>query len=269
MPVANNTIRQVWYYTDTSDNPLTGMVSPTDVTLTLKADLGNGTGTASETVSWVERGGGFYDIIFTPLSSGFYSLFLRELNVNSNGRLWTFSYEISSAGAAYLPAYANAFCAETDIERWTQTLIDGTTTPNDTQAAGFAQNRANILMSLCSGWGFSVTPQTVTNGSRVQSLLREANAIGAALDYTLAQQLRVSPSVSDRVNLFQAMWDQYVGREGAPGSPMAHIPGYLEIEVRMNLSSLATDQIISGDTIAADSGPVQDVGIQMSMSDLY
>jgi len=231
--------------------------------------LGSGTLAASETVSWVERSGGFYDIIFTPLSSGFYSLFLRELNVNSNGRLWTFPYEVVSAGAIYMPAYANAFCSESDIERWTQILIDGTTSPNDTQAAGFAQNRANILMSMCSGWGFSVTPATVAAGSRAQSLLREANAIGAALDYTLAQQLRMSPSTSDRVGLLQAMWDQYVGREGAPGSPMAHIPGYLEIEIRMNLSSLATDQIISGDTIAAPAQQVQDVGILIGMGDLY
>lgn len=269
MPVSGSTIRFVHLYLDANDAPLTGQTSPANITFQLMRDSGSGMVAASETVSFAETATlGYYNISFTPVNSGTYTLFIQELA--GGKRQPRYDFQVSAAGAVYAPAFSGAFCSLSDMQRWTQTTISPSTNPTDTDAAGFAQNRANILMALTAGWGYSITPGTVPFGSRVQSLLREANCIGAALDYTLAQQFRQSPSLSDRPRLLQEMWNQYVGREGAPGSPMAHIPGYLEIEVKMNLSSLATDYILSGDTLPPDDVDApQALPIMVGIGDTY
>lgn len=139
-----------------------------------------------------------------------------------------------------------AYCAETDIERWTQTAITASTTPSDSEAAVFAVARANILSSLCAGFGYTVTPTTVTAGSRLDYLLGEANAIGAALDYTVAQQFARSPSLSERAERLQILWFQYTGNQDENNPEI----GYIEKEIHGNLASLSTDHILSGDTTA-------------------
>lgn len=259
--VAGNVVKQPYLFLDADGvTPLVGATTPADITFALKRYTSSGTVAASETVTFVALGSGYYDITFTPENSGLYSLFSVEVTGAQRPR--EFYFDILSAGATYLPSYANAFCSESDIERWLQFSIDASTNPNDTETAGFAQTRANVLMSLCASLGYTVTPSTVTAGSRLESLLRDANAIGAALDYSIAQQFRQSPSRSERIDYLLGQWQQYYGPgpfEGTPGAKPAG-PGYIEIEIRGNLTSLATDHILSGDTIASTPTYPTDVG---------
>jgi len=274
MPVAGNAIHQQWVILDILGAPLGGMTMPADIVAKLNRSTSTAIVAASETVSMSPIAGqtGYYNITFTPESSGIYFLELNEINANTLKRRWPFTYEIVSAGAVYLPSFANAFCAETDVERYLQKAIDANTSPSDSETAGFAQSRAVVLMSLCAGFGLTVTPATVTPASRLEGLLREANAIGAALDYELAQQLRVSPNRTERIDYFLGMWQQYYGPgpfEGTPGAKPPG-PGYIEIEIARNLVSLATDHILSGDTAAPVSGGTPtDAGIQVGMGSVY
>ena len=237
------------------------MVSPTDVTLSLFVDAGSGFAAAGETVTWAPVSGqtGYYDISYAPSGSGLYKLLLQEINASSMGRRWQFTQEVVAAGATFLPSFANAFCSESDVERWLQQSIDVTTSPTDTQTAAFAESRAAVLMTLCASLGYPVTPSTVTAGSRLESLLREANAIGTALDYTAAQILSLQPSKSDRFDYFRQLWLDYYG--GVPVGFVTPVPGVIEKEIKANLVSLGTDHILSGDTLPSnDSGTVTDGG---------
>jgi hypothetical protein len=263
VPVANNTIRQVWLFLDNADAPLAGMLSPGDVELILKRDSGSGTVTATETVTWTALGLGYYEISFTPTQSGIYSLFLHELNVGSMMRRWLFTFEVIAAGSVFAPAYTDAFCAETDIERWLQESISSTTKPSDTEAAAFAVSRAALLMAVCEKYGVTTTPTTITAGSRLLNILRDCNAIGAALDYTTAQSFGVMPSRTDRISAFDALWRQYVYD---PANPKAM--GILALELN-NETTFPTDHILSGDTAASGQGQGTDMGIQVSMTDVY
>lgn len=260
--VANNVIVELWTILDFNSDPLTGMTTPADITFTLHRESGGTMIAAGESITFAEVGStGHYYIAFTPLNTGVYVLQLKELNASSLQRTWRFDdYLVVAAGASFSASYANAYCAETDIERWLQQAISGTTNPSDTEAAGFAESRASILTSLVNGWGYAVTPSTVTAGSVLEDLLREANAIGAALDYTIAQVFGRSPSRTDRVEALQALWEQYVGTEKTVG--------YLQQEVRKNLASLASDHILSGDTQADPTAPTvapyaEPIGIKM------
>src|SRR3972149_9016362 len=136
------------------------------------------------------------------------------------------TYDVFSAGSVFLPSYANAFCSEADIERWLQQAISASSKPTDDEAAAFAESRAAILMSLCARLGFAVTPATVESGSRLQDLLREANAIGAAMDFTIAQFFAEAPSKSDRAEELNALWNRYVGE---PTLGPARAIGYLGV----------------------------------------
>lgn len=263
--VVNNIIVDAWTVLDVNSLPLTGVTSPAGVTLVLQRQSGAHMITAAEAVTWTEVGvTGRYDISFTPLNSGLYVLYGLEIHASSMGRTFEFRWYVVTAGAVFSPSFTNAFCALNDIERWTQTAIDSTTAPNDTEAAAFAESRAAILMSLCAKWGFAVTPATITSGSRLEDLLREANAIGAALDYTIAQQFARSPNLSDRVERLQLQWLQYVG------NLESGLIGILETEVSGNLSSLSTDHILSGDTVAYTEGAAPtSVPIGVTMGSLY
>lgn len=262
--VAGNVIVDGWTVLDLASAPLTGMTTPADIELVLQRQSGSAMVAAAESVAFPEIGStGRYSIVFTPVNSGLYILYLKELHASSLGRTDEFRYEIVSAGATYSPSYSQAFCAESDIEMWLQQGIDSTTNPDDTEAAAFAESRAAILMALLSKWGVTVTPSTVTAGSVLEDLLRRANSIGAALDYTVAQQLAYRPNVSDRAERFQILWDQLVSED-------KDAPGALFVEAHAQIC-LATDHILSGDTLAAASASVQgqDVGIQVGMGSLF
>src|SRR5262245_56513134 len=164
--------------------PKSGMtVAGGDVTFLLHRQSGVAMIAASETVTMTEIGvTGTYSIVFTPQNTGLYILQIHELNVGTFQRWYKFpDYTVVTAGSIFAPSWANAFCAETDVERWLQTGIDATTNPSDAETPAFAESRAAILMSLCASLGLAVTPSNVSSYSRLQDLLREANAIGTAL----------------------------------------------------------------------------------------
>lgn len=263
--VLGDTIVRGYTIWDTSNDPLTGMTAPTDVVFYLHRESSGTMVAASETVTLTEIGStGHYYISFTPENTGAYRLQVEELNASTNMSIFAWDFVVHAAGAVFLPSYSNAFCAESDIERWLQQTISSTTAPDDTETAGFAETRAAILMSICARFGLTITPSTVTSGSRLEDILREANAIGAAMDYTMAQQFGKAVSLSDRWARLRDLWMEYVG------TPTDSNPGYLILEVQGNLASLATDHIISGDTNAYPEGSTptsQPIGI--GMGDLF
>ena len=264
--VAGNLVLDQWTVLDGNSDPLTGMLVPADVTLTLLRQSGSTMIAASETVAWTEIGvTGRYYLSFTPQNTGLYVLILREIDGNTQQRVYEFRYDVLAAGATFAPSYANAFCAETDVERYLNQQIDSTTSPNDTAAAGWAEGRADALESLCAALGNPVTPATITAG-RLQGLLREANSIGAAMDYRMAQAFKTGAAKTEHVEALLEMWESYVGKY-VNGKMQ---PGTIAMEITSNLASLATSHVLSGDTTArADEAAPQDVGLQIRMTDLY
>lgn len=207
MPVANTTVRQVWKMIDDTGAPLTGKASPGDVALLLKRDTGSGTGAAPEAVTWTELGAGFYEIAFTPQAGGLYTLFLDELV--GLARDWWFVYEVFAAGAVFLPAFSNAFCAETDVERWTQLTFDSGSKPTTNEVAALAQARASEMRGILVAQGWTISPTSVASGSIEQDMLREANAIAAAADAYLIKFVDVEPGQTQKA---EALLNEYERR---------------------------------------------------------
>ena len=95
--------------------------------------------------------------------------------------------------------------------------------------------------------------------------MRRANAIGAAIDYTVAQQFGKTPSLSERAERLETLWIQLVGDDN-PNT----LPGIIEEEIKGNLASLATNHILSGDTAAAPaSTPPTEEPIGIGMGELF
>ena len=254
----------VW---DLNNNPLTGMVETTDILFTLHRQSGSAMVAASEDVVLTEIGAtGHYSIVFTPVNLGAYRLTLEEINVNTGLQIVAWDFNVLPAGAVFLPSFVNAFCAESDIERYLGRTISATTNPTATQAAGFAEEIAAILSSIASKRGHAVTPLTVVAGSRLEDILRAANAIGAARFYVEAQQLGISPNTSVQFDRLTMLWEEYV----RPGNGKDIPPGYLIEEIKGNLASLSTDHILSGDTLANPEGsPPTSLPIGVTMGDLF
>jgi hypothetical protein len=244
--------------------PLTGMTTPGDIEIVLQRESASTMIAASETVTWTEVGvTGRYSIAFTPENTGLYVMYLRELHASSFQRTFEFRFRVATAGSDFSATYANAYCAETDLERWLQQAISATSEPSDTEAAGFAETRASILSSLCARLGYTVTPATITAGTHLEDLLRDANAIGASMDFLIAQETGRSPSESEKPGRLEGLWNTYVGiaDERNPKT------GLIEQEIKGNLAGLASDHIISGDTLAATTPATaptnEDIGVTM------
>lgn len=267
MPYApQNLVSQMWEVIDLNDPPgvVTGLTVPADVTLALRRSSGTTSVVASETVSWAETGTpGNYVITFTPQNAGTYVLTIQELNALTTKRRWSSTFEILPAGAVFTPSYANGFCAETDVERYAGLSFTNTSDPvTSSMVAGFVEERAATLMSLCSFWGVSVTPSSVTLGSRLEDMLRAANAIGAAFDAVVAWYTQVEPAENEKARLLLARWLAFVG----DGQKLI---GILQMETEGTIS-LGSSHILSGDTTArANENAPQDIGLQFRMGDLF
>ena len=211
MPSVGQTVRVLWTIFDQSGNPLTGMAAPADITFKLNRTVSNKIVKATETITMVELADdpGSYEIKFPPDFQGLYTLQLKELNVNTNGDQYRFPIEVFAAGAEYLPAFANAFCSEADVARWSQLSFDDTSKPTSLEVAGFAEGRASEIISVMAGALWTITPATVTDGSVEQDMLRECNAVGAAADAWLAKVLDTDPGRSDKV---KDLFDEYEKR---------------------------------------------------------
>lgn len=214
MPVAGNVVRNDWLFLDAAGAPKAGVVAPTDLTFELVRDAGAGFGAASEAVPSTVSGTfyavpgmpGHYNLEYTPTGPGLYVLYLNEIAVDSTGRRWHFPCEVVSAGSQYLPSFANAFCAESDVERWTQLAFDTTSKPTSAEVAGFSQARASEMRSVFAASGWTVSPSTITAGSVEQDMARECNALGAAADAWMAKFMDTEPAESAKADRFL---DQY------------------------------------------------------------
>jgi len=265
--VVDEIIVELWTILDVNSDPLTGMTEPTDIEFTLHRQSGSAMIAASETITFAEIGStGHYSISFTPENTGLYVLQLKELHASTLLRTYRFpDMTVLQAGAVFLPSFANSYCSEADIERWLNQSLDSGTTPSATEAAAFAEVIASVLSSMCASWGLSITPTTVTAGSRLEDIMRDANAVGAAMHYVVSQQYGKSPSRSNKGDALEAVWYQFIGDPTVKDSK-----GYLEKEVRGNLASLATDHILSGDTAArVDEGVPVAGPIGIGMGDLF
>jgi hypothetical protein len=261
--VAQNLILEPWTILDVNSNPLTGMTSPADITFSLKRQSGSTFVAASEVVGFAESAvAGTYAITVTPQNTGTYINELKELNVGTLQRTWRFVYEVLPAGAVFSPSFANAFCAETDIERYLGLSFTATSQVTSTQAAGFAEERAAYIMAMCAAWGSVITPSSVIPGSRLEDLLRAANAIGAAFDAAVSWYTQVEPAENEKARLLMARWVSLMG----DGEKLV---GLIETEIETNLTGgFETDNVLSGDTIARNTDIRQDVGLLVRMDDL-
>lgn len=250
MPVAGNTVRDEWFYMDATEAPLTGMLINVDVTLTLRRDIGAGFVAAPEAISWTELGGGYYQIAFTPLSGGLYRAYLKELNVNSFLRRWTFPFEIVSAGSTFLPSFANAFCSEGDVESWAGFDFQSGSKPTSDQVAGFAQSRSSEMRSIMAAEGWVVGPGTVTPGGPEEDMLRMANAIGAAADAWLSKFMDTDPARTEKAT---QLLEEYQTRLDRLQAYAAKVAGS---------AHLIRTPMTSGEVTLADETAIQDVGLR-------
>lgn len=246
--------------------PLSGVTYPSNpgISILLTRQSGSTMVVASETVAWTEIGTtGTYFFSFTPTLTGLYVLTITSLltgsGAGSDGAIVPFRYEVLAAGAVNTPSYQNAYCAESDVERYLLQPIDSTTKPNDTQVASFAVGRSARLTSLMQGLGKTTSPaDTALAGTTLLSILREAAAVGAALDASVAQVFSTGKDLTTKIVSLIAAWTSYVGEY--KGS--VWVQGAIGQEIEHNAVSLTSSHILSGDTQArvSDSG-TQDIGI--------
>lgn len=253
--VVGNTIIRYWTVLDAAFAPLTGMVVPTHVTLKLHRQSGATMIVAAEqaamAASWAEIAGdpGHYYFAFVPLSTGLYVAELQELEPTSLLRQQPFEFSVTSAGAQFAASYANAFCAESDIERWCQFSIDGGTKPTSSEAAAFAEARASEIIGILAAEGWIVAPgDAALVGTPGEDMLRECNAILAAADCYLAKFMDTEPAKTEkagalleegqrRLERLIAYADKVSGKASI-GSPMVDGEVTLRDETRIEDSGL-------------------------------
>jgi len=258
MPVVGGTIRQPWVILDADGVEVAGMVSPTNVELRLRRDNGTQTVDATETVTLTDHTGGDYDITFTPVNAELYTLFLRELNpaepvapITAGRRYW-WTYEVLAVGAVYLPAFSNAFCGQSDVERWTQLAFNSTSKPTTTQVAAFAQARAGEIRAAVATEGWTIAPGNVGYdvGSYAEDLLREANAIAAAADAYLAKFVDVDPAQTQKAI---ALLEEYQRR-------LERLVGFAVTVAGQ--SDLIRSPMTEGELTLKSETPVEDTGLR-------
>lgn len=262
---AQNQIIQKWRALDLNNPPgvVSGLTYPADVALDIERTSGNTFIAASESIGWVETSRpGDYSIYFTPQNTGTYFLTVQELSALTMQRNWIYTFEVLPAGAIFVPSPAGCFCAVSDAARYAGLTLTNTSTPVTTDMAlAFCEERAAGIMAMCSFWGLSVTPTTVTTGSILEDLLRSANAIGAAIDIVVAWYADVEPSESGKVRSLMQSWVNLMG-DGAK------VLGAIQTQVVGTVGSFATDHVLSGDTLARSSDVRQDIGLLVRMDDL-
>jgi hypothetical protein len=251
VPVVGSTVRVVWTILDQNGNPLTGMVAPADISFRLHRTIGSGTVASGETVSMVEVAAspGTYDISYTPIGTGLYTLQLKELNANTGFQQYRFPIDVFAAGSEAIPTFDDAFCSESDVERFAQLQFDASSDPSDADVALFAAGRAKEMQGLFAGVGWTITPAGIIANSVEQGILREVNAVGAAGDAWLAKNRDDAPASSEHG---RALLDEYQLR--------------LERAVQYARSVMGTDHIrtpmTSGELTLRTETPVDDSGLR-------
>jgi hypothetical protein len=252
MPVVGSTVRLVWTIMDQNGDPLTGMtVGGGDVSFRLHRSTSSGSVASGETVSMAEIGStGTYEITYVPTGTGLYTLQLRELNANTLMQQYRFPTDVFSAGSEPTPTFADAFCAESDVERFAQLDFDADSRPSVDEVALFAAGRASEMRGLLAMAGWVVSPTTVTPLSVEQVILRETNAVGAAGDAWLARNRESSPAASEHG---RALLDEYEIRLARAVEYGRKILGGNKISSPMT----------KGEVTLADEAPITDAGLSV------
>lgn len=199
--VVGNVVVQQWTILKaTTSLPLTGMTSPADIEFYLHRQSGSAMVAASESITFGEEGStGHYYTAYSPEEPGLYIEQLREKNVQTFKRWYRFSdVTVVAAGSTFMPAYANAYCAESDIERWCGLEFSGTSVPTSDQVVAFAEERASEMTAILAGAGYAITPVTVVSDSPEEDMLRAANAIAAASDALIVKFMNESPNRTEK-----------------------------------------------------------------------
>lgn len=202
--------------------------------------LGRDGAEAIETVTVAEIGTtGLYAFTFTPLTAGTYALAAQELATIPDSAEADFDREwiVTSAGSDFSPAYTNAFCAQTDIERYCGTTFSASTTPSATYVEGFAEEIAARIMANFPA-GIAITPAGMSSplslatdsGLILEDLLRQANAIGAASRAKRASLLGQTPNDSPVPDILWGMFLDLAGGYDPVRRQMVEgaIPAYLK-----------------------------------------
>jgi len=250
MPVLGTTVRVVWTILDQNGDPLTGMtVLGGDISFRLHRSTSAGTVASGETVSMAEVGSsGTYEISYTPASTGLYTLQLKELNASTNGQQYRFPVDIFAAGSQAVPTFADAFCAETDVERFAQLQFDASSVPSDDDVALFAAGRAKEMQGLLAAAGWTITPATIDADSVEAGILREVNAVGAAGDAWLSKNRDVMPAASEHG---RALLDEYELR----------LTRAVEYARRVLGTNLVGSPMTTGEVTLRDESSIEDSGL--------
>jgi hypothetical protein len=246
---------------DTSNNPVTSGA-------TFNTDLFLDAVTTGEVVTITHLADGVHRGTFTPLSAGTYFCAVLELAfANSKRDRHEFTFDVASAGTTFAASYANAFCAQSDIESATGSTYGAATEPSATQVAAFAQQVASALTAICFGVGKTLTPAggsapidtSTTVGKNLSDMMRTANALGAAELAVIAAYRGAVPSEAmDRANLFYEQFVRYAG--GVHPLTKAKVTGLI---CETLLAAFQNEQVsrsethVSSGSVSAWTGPSQ------------
>ena len=248
--VINQIVVAPWTYVDADLTPLTGQTAPANVTLTLMRQSGSTMILAAEAVTWTEIGAtGHYYLTFTPLNTGLYRIRVQQLA----GALIQESIDVSvfTSGATFAANFTNAYCSESDVERWFGLDVDASSTPTVSQVAAFAEGRASELTTFAALNGFTVTPATVTADSEEEDILRELNAIAAAADSLVSKFIQTQPLRTEKAEIL--IENEYKPRLEAFGKWL--------ISVKMP-GGVVRSHIQSGEVTEFSEAQITDAGIE-------
>jgi hypothetical protein len=238
---------------------------------------------ASESVTVSYLGDGNYMFQFSPTAAGTYGMVMTELvsvaNPNSVQNGFTQSWIVTSSGVPEFSAtFDNAFCGQSDVERYAGRKFTTTTTLSQNELAGMAEETAAYLIAQTSQAGHTITPDSMgappdlstVAGQVLEDMLRAANALGVAARADRAGYLGANPNSSNRAEIF---YGQFIGLAGGYDPATAKeiegaIPRYIQSVYNR---SFVTTHIDSGDTAAAIRPAVTptEPGLRMTMDREY
>ena len=119
----------------------------------------------------------------------------------------------------------DSYCAETDVIRYTQTetTYGAGTVPTEAQVLEFQASRAADLYMIVFGemgstalgpasYDNPITPGNSSEEFALNQVLKEANAVGAAMDALAAAGAGEEPARSERVAELGVLYEGWVGR---------------------------------------------------------
>jgi hypothetical protein len=181
----------------------------TDLTYTL-------VGTPAGTGYIADRGGGMYDLSFTPNAGHAAHWFIFQVHEPAyvNGALLIHTFTAYVTTATVTVTETDTFCTIADVSAKVQRgTFGGDTVPTSDQVLRFMVDRAGEIQAVLTAGKFPHTPDSGANpfGTDAfdlvaKSLCRLCNSIGAAGDAVHAHTVRDNPEPSERA---VALWNEY------------------------------------------------------------